>query len=142
MADYVNSTVGPYFNTTTTNVLTTTLPNNITETNIILGYTCMGVACLFFGIFNVPVKHYKTGDGMFFQLLVALGIWSVSLIVNCIQGFPKFYALPMLGGFFWSTANLQTVPTIKLLGIGISQTINNLVSLVFGWAYARFGLLI
>jgi hypothetical protein len=99
----------------------------------------MAISVSFFGVFNLPVKHYKTGDGMFFQLLVALGIWSTGVIVHFAQGFPQFYALPMLGGFFWSTANLQTVPTIKMLGIGISQTINNLVSLVFGWAYARFG---
>ncbi len=123
-------------NLTTT---TTAAPSSPSDLTMIIGYCCMALACLFFGILNLPVKHYKTGDGMFFQLLVGLSIWSASLIVNCVRGQPEFYALPMLGGFFWSTANLQTVPTIKLLGIGISQTINNLVSLVFGWAYARFG---
>jgi len=51
----------------------------------------MALACLFFGILNLPVKHYKTGDGMFFQLLVGLSIWSASLIVNCVRGQPEFY---------------------------------------------------
>ncbi len=128
-----------YFNNSTTTTTPSVPPSVPTELTLVIGYICIAIACIFFGIFNLPVKHYKTGDGMFFQLLVGLSIWSVSLLVNCVRGFPKFYALPMLGGFFWSTANLQTVPTIKLLGIGISQTINNLVSLVFGWAYARFG---
>lgn len=123
---------------TTFSPLTTT-SKSVDQTSLIVGYACMAISVTFFGVFNLPVKHFKTGDGMFFQLLVGLGIWSVGLIVHFAQGFPEFYALPMLGGFFWATANLQTVPTIKMLGIGISQTINNLVSLVFGWAYARFG---
>lgn len=134
---YENTTISPY--NTTTSFITTTPSNGVSDFNIIMGYCCMGIACLFFGIFNLPVKHFTTGDGMFFQLLVGLSIWSVSFIVHCVRGFPQFYALPMLGGLFWSTANLQTVPVIKLLGIGISQTLNNLVSLIFGWAYARFG---
>ena len=44
---------------------------------------------------------------MFFQLLVAMGIWSVCVIVHWARSFPRFYALPLLGGFFWSTG--QTI---------------------------------
>lgn len=40
---------------------------------------------------NLPIKHYETGDGFFFQLIVAIGTWSISVIVNIFQGSPKFY---------------------------------------------------
>ena len=53
--------------------------------------------------------------------------------------FPKFYALPMLGGIFWATGNLATVPIIKSIGIGLGPLLWNTVLLVFGWAVARFG---
>jgi hypothetical protein len=81
--------------------------------------------------FNSKVKHYDTGDGMFFQLVVAISIWTTGLIVQVAKGFPQFYgyfffilifsdfeviyhifqlicifiALPLLGGFFWTTVN-------------------------------------
>ena len=133
-----------YYNTSSSSLMTTTSlePDKTTALTLILSYLCMGITCVFFGIFTLPIKHYKTGDGLFYQLLVGMGIWSVSIIVHGARGFPKVYPLPMLGGLFWATANLQTVPAIKLLGIGISQTITNLVSLIFGWAYARFGKLL
>ena len=57
---------------------------------------------LLYGSNYVPVKQFETGDGMFFQFILCLGIWLVGLVVNCIQNFPKFYPLPMLGGFFWA----------------------------------------
>jgi len=47
----------------------------------------------------------------------------------------------MLGGIFWATGNLMTVPIIKSIGIGLGPLLWNTVLLVFGWAVARFGLL-
>ena len=70
----------------------------------------------------------------------------------------RFYPLPMLGGFLWSTGNLNTVIIIKLIGIGLGSLVwvsrfnliiyfnqiiffylKNTILLVFGWAIARFG---
>ena len=61
--------------------------------------------------------------------------------LNLKGGFPKFYPLPMMGGIFWATGNLMTVPIIKSIGIGLGPLLWNTVLLVFGWAVARFGLL-
>lgn len=55
----------------------------------------------------VPVKHFETGDGMFFQFIVCIGIWLVGFIVFWLRQFPKFYALPLLGGFLWSVRMLK-----------------------------------
>jgi hypothetical protein len=45
----------------------------------------------------------------------------------------------MLGGFFWSTGNLNTVPIIKTIGIGLGTLFWNTILLLIGWAVARFG---
>jgi hypothetical protein len=76
---------------------------------------------------------------MFFQLILTTAIWTVGFIVNAIRNFPKYYPLPMLGGFLWSTGNLNTVPIIKLIGIGMGTLFWNTILLIFGWAIARFG---
>ena len=52
------------------------------------------IGCAFFwGSSNVPVKQFETGDGVFYQLIVCMSIWSVGFVVNAIRGFPNFYGL-------------------------------------------------
>jgi glucose uptake protein GlcU len=77
---------------------------------------------------------------MFFQMILCLGIWMVGFVLNCIRGFPQFYALPMLGGFFWSLGNLTVVPIIKTIGLGLGLIVWCGIELVVGWATARYGL--
>ncbi len=79
------------------------------------------------------------GDGLFFTLVLTTAIWTVGFVVNWIRDFPKFYPLPMLGGIFWATGNLMTVPIIKSIGLGLGPLLWNTTLLVFGWAVARFG---
>lgn len=76
---------------------------------------------------------------MFFQFIVGIAIWQTGIIIHWVRGFPKFYAGPLLGGFFWATGNVQTVPAIRCVGIGVGSLFWNLVGLVVGWSYARFG---
>ena len=63
-----------------------------------LGYIAIIITVVFWGSFFLPVKRFDTGDGVFFQVFVCLGIWTVSYVVNWIRNFPKFYALPMICG--------------------------------------------
>lgn len=112
---------------------------NSTHNMELFGYLGMVIASVFWGGNNLPVKHYETGDGMFFQLIVGIAVWSSGIIVHWIRGFPKFYAFPLLGGFFWATGNLQTVPVIRCVGIGIGSLFWNVSGLIVGWSYARFG---
>lgn len=42
-------------------------------------------------------------------------------------------------GFLWTTGNINTVPVIKLIGIGVGSLFWNASGLILGWAYARFG---
>ena len=74
-------------------------------------------------IYNLLAKKYESGDGVFFQLMMIFGIWTVGLIVNLIRtqevGNIKFYPLcinftklifikylGLLGGFIWATGNI------------------------------------
>ena len=76
---------------------------------------------------------------MFFQFVVGIAIWQYGIVINWVRGFPKFHAGPLLGGFFWATSNLLTVPTIRCVGIGVSNLFWCVVALLVGWSYPRFG---
>jgi hypothetical protein len=41
-----------------------------------VGYLAVAIAVLFFGSNFVPVKRYDTGDGMFFQWVMASAIFA------------------------------------------------------------------
>jgi glucose uptake protein GlcU len=94
--------------------------NNNIDTNDTLpsyiGYISVIGSSILFGSCYVPVKKFETGDGMFFQLMVCIGIWLAGFCLNAVRNFPKFYPLPMLGGFFWATGQVTVVPIIKLIG--------------------------
>ncbi len=114
--------------------------NSTTPGTELLGYTGLIVASVLWGANNLPVKHYETGNGMFFQFIVGIAIWSTGIVIHAVRGFPKFQPFALLGGFFWSMGNLTTVPVIRCLGIGVGSLFNNVVGLIVGWFYARYGL--
>ena len=124
--------------TTITTILTSTVEPSVIVPKYV-GYIAIAVSVVFLGSNYIPIKHFETGDGMFFQLMLTTSIWIVGFFVNLIKGYPKFYPLPMLGGFFWSTGQLTVVQLYKLLGIGMGTVLINTVLLVLGWAIARFG---
>ena len=75
-----------------------------------------------FGTNFIPIKQFKTGDGVFFNFVLCTGIWVVGLIVNLIRhengAEPQFEPLAMLGGAIWATGNVAVVALIKCLGLG------------------------
>lgn len=75
-------------------------PQSATSTAI--GFILLVIYILGSGSCLVPVKKVETGDGMFFQLIFSLSLWSVGLIVNLARDSPKFYWLSMLGGFLFT----------------------------------------
>lgn len=91
----------------TTTVITTLSSSTVAPETVptYVGFLCLTVSILFFGSNYLPVKQFQTGDGMFFQLVLTTAIWTVGFVVYAIRGFPKFYALPMLGGFLWVISN-------------------------------------
>ncbi len=88
-----------------------------------IGYICAAVSVICFGSNYVPVKKFQTGDGMFFQWILCVGIWLTGLVVNLIRDGPKFEPIAMIGGVLWCTGNLTVVPIIKLIGMGLGLLI-------------------
>ena len=130
-------------NNTTTTILTTIFSTTTSAPQDTIpsyaAFILLFVSILFLGSNFLPIKQFETGDGMFFQLVLTTAIWTVGFVVYSLRGFPKIYLLPMLGGFFWSTGNLNTVPIIKCIGLGLGSILWNTVLLVVGWGIARFG---
>ena len=60
---------------------------------VYLGYIALLITVVGWGSMYVPIKKFQTGDGLFFQVFVCLGIWTVSFVVNWIRNFPTFYAV-------------------------------------------------
>jgi len=107
----------------------------------VVGFVCAGVAVLAFGSNFVPVKKFETGDGVFFQWILCCAIWFAGMVVNIIQGFPKFEPFAMLGGFLWCTGNIMAVPIIKMIGLSLGMLIWGLTNLLMGWGSGNFGIL-
>lgn len=60
-----------------------------------LGFLSAGVAVVFFGSQLLPVKRFETGDGLYFQWVLCIGIWMVGLVVQLV-GFSFFPFSPAL----------------------------------------------
>lgn len=89
--------------TTQNFITTTTTAAAKSGTTTFVGFLLLAISILFYGSFLLPVKKLETGDGMFFQLVLCMGIWVVAFVVNLIQNSPKFYALPMVCGIMWTS---------------------------------------
>ena len=71
--------------------------------------------------------HAVYWTGMFFQLVLSLGIWITGFIVQCSRGFPTFYPLPMLGGFFWTTVRTLIYEFVELLIFVLQGNLNTVL---------------
>lgn len=110
-----------------------------------LGLGCAAVAVLFFGSNFLPVKAYDTGDGVFFQWCVCIGIWLVGLCVNVLHPnsaeAPAFQPIAMLGGAIWCTGLQTVVPIVHTIGMAKGLIIWGATAMITGWACGTFGLL-
>jgi len=94
-----------------------------------------------FGSNFIPVKRYDVGDGMFFQLNQALGIFTVGVVVQLIRGKQaEFQPWAMLGGTIWSTGNCLCPKIIQFIGMALGQLIWSAANLITGWSMGEWGL--
>lgn len=114
------------------------------------------MAVIGFGSNFIPVKKFDTGDGMFFQWMMCIGIWLVGMVVNVIQLQPPFFLPALLGGFMWVTGkavdtsvlllssfsspsgNIVCVPVIKMIGLTMGLTVWGSTNLLAGWISGRW----
>lgn len=117
-----------------------------------IGYGCAAIAVAFFGSNFVVTKRYPTGDGLFFNWVMALAIWVAGLthyIVLCetthddtgTATCPPFEPFAALGGAIWVTGNVCVVTIVKCIGLGLGLCVWGAASCLIGWACGRFGIL-
>jgi hypothetical protein len=101
------------------------------------GLAAVAGAVVLFGVFSLPTKSYRTGDGVFFTLCMALGIFWVGCCVfwyQCTHGHnagidssastcPQFVPLASVGGVVWCTSNLLLVPIVDCIGVGLCMLV-------------------
>lgn len=71
--------------------------------NQVVGYIAVLVAVLFYGSNFIPVKRFDTGDGMFFQWVMCIGVWLTGLIINFARQQPPFFSPVIIGAVCWTT---------------------------------------
>ena len=107
----------------------------------LLSYFCCAISVIFYGSNYVVVKKFPTGDGMFFQFTLTLGIFITALFLEFVTNpTHEFYPFAMLGGVIWTTGNLLTVPVIQTIGISLGLSIWGISNLAMGWLTGTFGL--
>lgn len=123
----------------------------------IVGLIAVSLCVVLFGIFTLPTKAFRTGDGVFFQFFMCAGIYSIGAVTHFVQcssfggagnaGFPsaivgscpQFIPLSALGGAIWCTSNLLLVPIVNCIGVGLSMMVWGMAEMLVGWATGRFG---
>jgi hypothetical protein len=103
-----------------------------------IGWVGVVVAVLTLGSNYVPVKKLDTGDGMFFQWTLCMGIWMVGLVVNIIQQQPPFFLPSLIAGLLWSIGNVLVVPIVKTIGLAMGITLWSASALISGWISGVF----
>lgn len=102
------------------------------------GFLAAAIAVVCFGTNFIPVKKYDTGDGMFFQWCMCVGIF-VSGFFAQLYTMAKFEPIAAIGGVLWCTGNITAVPVIQCIGLGLGMLIWGGTALVVGWACSFFG---
>jgi len=105
-----------------------------------VGYLCAAISVLGFGTNFVPAKQHNMGDGMFFQLQQALGIFFVGVIVQIARGSHSiFRPYAMLGGVLWCTGNCMCSLIIKFIGLSLGLLIWGAFNMLTGWCMGNWG---
>lgn len=119
-----------------------------------LGIAFAAASVVLFGVFAVPTKSSRVGDGMFFQWVMCSAILVCGIVawmVQCGVGHnaaissyastcPQFEPVSSLGGAIWCISNLLLVPIVNCIGIGMCMLTWGMVECLTGWASGRFGL--
>lgn len=109
--------------------------------SFLIGIAACCVAGVFFGSMFVAVRRCDAGDGIFSQWVISTAILCIGFADFCVQGFPGFYPLAMLGGVFWTIGNSTAVPLIRRIGLGLGLLMWSSSKCLTGWITGRFGLL-
>ncbi|ESO13065.1 hypothetical protein HELRODRAFT_159665 [Helobdella robusta] len=90
----------------TVHVMTSSSTSPTDSTPLVIGYVAALVSTRFFGSNFLPVKKFRSGNGIFFQWVLCSGVWSTGVMCFAIRGFPTYRPLSMIGGWIWCTGSI------------------------------------
>eukprot|EP01013_Petalomonas_cantuscygni_P025302 TRINITY_DN47210_c0_g1_i1.p1 TRINITY_DN47210_c0_g1~~TRINITY_DN47210_c0_g1_i1.p1 ORF type:complete len:529 (+),score=93.48 TRINITY_DN47210_c0_g1_i1:86-1672(+) len=106
----------------------------------VVGFVAAAVAVVCFGSNFLPVKGVPSGDGIYYQWIMCLGVWIFGFFVMVItSAHEQFYPLAVVGGVSWCLGNALAVPAIQCIGLGLGMCIWGTTNMLVGWASGRFG---
>ena len=76
----------------------------------VVGYVAVFVAVFFYGSNFIPVKRFETGDGIFFQWIMCIGVWLTGLVINFARQQPPFFSPVVIGAVCWTTGEYFKIP--------------------------------
>ena len=71
--------------------------------SLAVGFAAVVIAVVLYGSNFIPVKRFDTGDGMFFQWMLCIGIWLCGLVINFARQQPPFFYPAVFGAICWTT---------------------------------------
>jgi uncharacterized membrane protein YdcZ (DUF606 family) len=104
-----------------------------------IGFTAIIFGILCFSLCFLPVKRYNIGHSMYYQFVMCVGIWTVSLIVSLIRK-SSFAPFAMIGGVIWAIGNMTVCMISKYIGLSMGMLIWGITSMIIGWSIGYFGL--
>ena len=84
-----------------------------------------------------PAKRVDSGDGFFFSLVIAIGIWITGALFQLIYSSGQtsnFEPIASVGGALWATGNMCVPIIMKTIGLSMGLLMWGSVALLGGWA--------
>lgn len=93
------------------------------------GFLAAAIAALCWGSFMVPFEKSKSSNLIYYQLLIAIGIFFSGLLISVLLGYPlNFNIYGIISGVLWGLATLFSMVAIS--NLGLSRAVPLMSSLV------------
>ncbi|KAI1732309.1 transmembrane family of transporters domain-containing protein [Ditylenchus destructor] len=80
--------------------------------DLILGLVQAFISAGFFGSSFAPIKGRNSGDAIFVQWIMSIGILTSGFCILPIRNFPPFHPFAAVGGAMWAIGNALVLPVI------------------------------
>ncbi|CAD5228489.1 unnamed protein product [Bursaphelenchus xylophilus] len=110
------------------------------DTEFLLGITECLVSTALYGSAFVPIKPFFFGDGVYSLQIRSVAVLVLGICVTCVRGSFHFYPVVMIGGAFWTIANLIVLPCIGELGLAVTVLLYSFTNCLTNWVTGYYGL--
>ncbi|CAD5220740.1 unnamed protein product [Bursaphelenchus okinawaensis] len=98
------------------------------------------VSTILYGSAFVPIKPFYFGDGVYSLQVRSIAVLMLGISIAVARGVFYFYPVVMIGGAFWTIANLIVLPCIGELGLAVTVLLYSFTNCLTNWATGYYGL--